>query len=119
MSYLAASTAVYSDLKDHAPLTDLLSNAGDSIYPLIASEQEGEEFVNYYIEDEGGYSKEGDHYLVVIRGYSQDYDRCCEIADRVKDALKASTHLYQNLGGRPQVSEDGWFYLEQKFMIKI
>jgi hypothetical protein len=119
MSFKESSTRVYSDLKNHLPLVELLSSGGDSIYPLIASDKEGEEFVNYYIEDEGAFTKEGNHFLVVTRSYSQEYDSCCEIADKVKEAFGASENFYKNLGGRPQVSEDGWFYLEQKFHIKI
>ena len=119
MSFTRASSIVYKDLQDHESLTTLLSKGKESVYPLLASETEADNFVNYYIQDTGKASKEASRFEVVVRSYAESYDLCCQIADKVTESFKASNNYYTNLGGRPYANGEGWFYIEQKFTIKI
>ncbi len=120
MSFVKTSSIVYSDLTGFEPLVELLSKKEQSVYPLIASEDEADNFVNYYIQDTGAVSKEVSYgFQVIVRTYGEDYDKCCQISDKVSDAFRASDYYYKNLGGSPYANEKGWFYIEQKFQIKI
>ncbi|WP_418639655.1 hypothetical protein [Winogradskyella sp.] len=120
MSFTTCSSRVFGDLKAHQALVDLLSNGVDSIYPLLASADEKEKFITYHIKDNGVISKDSTkRYEVVVESYAADYDTCCEIADVVEEAFGTSSVAYQQLGGEPFQTEEGWLFIQQKFNIKI
>lgn len=120
MSFTTATSIVYNDLKSYPDLTTKLSRGEKGINPLIASEQEENNFVNYFVEDNGPDTKDlVRRWEVVVQSFSSNYDLCCEIADEVTNAFKNATSIYKELGGKPSQTEDGWLYIEQRFNIKI
>lgn len=120
MSFVLSSNTVYLDLKNSIELTGLLSNTGESIYPLYAPSEETGNFVVYRIEDNIIESKDAARrYNVIITNYARVYDECCAIADAVTNAFKSSNYMYQNLGAVPGITEEGGFLIEQKFNIKL
>lgn len=120
MSFVRASSLVYNDLKAHQPLVDLLSRGSNGINPLIASEKEEAQFINYFVEDNGLLDKDKiKRWVVTVHSYAGGYDMCCQIADKVTEALGSASTQYIQLGGKPRQSEEGWLFIEQRFNIKI
>ncbi len=117
--WLDISELVYADLSSYANLTALLSNAADSIYPLIANADEGDAFLIYYASYEGSPSKDGVYsYSITINAFAKTYNEAVAIADEVTEAIKASVNKYTIGNGRPVFNEQDEFYIEQIFNIK-
>jgi len=117
--WLQISELVYADLALHTPLTTLLSHGPDSIYPLIATPNEGDSFINYYTSYETKPSKDGIYeFTVVINAFASTYNKAIAIADKVTDAIKASNNIYLIQGGKPVFNDQDEFYIEQTFNIK-
>jgi hypothetical protein len=114
------SSAVYNDLKDHAALTALLSAGVDSITPILAEANEGNQFVNYYVQYEGSVSKDSAHnFQIVINAFAENYDKTTVIADAIIDALEAAPlNQYLSISGGPDVTDQEQFYIKQIFNIK-
>lgn len=113
------SDAVYADLSGHAALTALLSNGVHSIYPLIADAEEGASFITYYSLYQGKPSKDGVYgFSVVVNSWAKTYNQAVAIADKVTEALGASSTYFVEESGKPQFNDQNEFYLEQIFNLK-
>ena len=117
--WLQISELVYADLATYAPLTNLLSNNESSIYPLIATPDEGDVFIVYYASYEDKPSKDGVFsFTITINAFAPTYNKAIAVADEVTNAIKASINVYGISTGRPVFNEQDEFYLEQIFTIK-
>lgn len=113
------STVVYADLSASATLTDLLTQAADGIYPLIADEDAGDKFVTYAVAYNSKPSKDGVYdFEIAIQSYAETYNDALEIADAVTSALGEATNIYTEGSGQPQFNEQQEFYIQQTFNIK-
>jgi hypothetical protein len=117
--WLQISELVYADLAAAPALTTLLSNAASSIYPLMATADEGDSFIVYSVGYEGKPSKDGVYaFSVTINAFADTYNKAIAIADEVTAAITASNNIYSIGAGRPVFNDQDEFYLEQTFNIK-
>lgn len=118
-NWTTISQLVYTDLSAAAGLSALLSNGTDSIYPLIADAEEGENFITYYAKYENTPSKDGVYnYTIVINSFAKTYNQAIAIADQVTAAIIASSNVYNIGPGEPQLNDQNEFYITQIFNIK-
>ena len=114
------STLIYSTLSSYAPLTALLSNGADSIYPLVADAEEGDTFITYSTSYEGKPSKDGAYnYTLSINVYAPNYNTTLTLADLVVDAMVLATGVFvSHASGQPVFNDQNEFYIQQTFNIK-
>jgi len=118
-NWLTISQLIYTTLSAQASLTALLSNGSDSIYPLIANAEEGEDFITYSASYEGTPSKDGIYnYIINVFSYADTYNQAVAIADEVNAAIIASTEYFKIQSGQPVVTDENQFYITQTFQIK-
>lgn len=117
--FLDISTLVFADLSGHEPLTNLLSNGAQSIYPLIAEADEKEVFITYEVQYDTLPNKDSLFlFTVIVRSWAQSYNDTLAIADQVTSAVTISNNVYREISGKPVFNEQDEFYLEQIFNIK-
>lgn len=95
------STQIVTDLDAHAPLIALLDATGVSA--LISEQEDGDSFVNYFVEFNSSQTKDGaKDYRVVIESWSDTYDKSISIADEIVNALIASVNKYDYLSAKSE-----------------
>jgi hypothetical protein len=118
-NWTTISQLVYTTLSAHTALTTLLSNGADSIYPLLADAEEGDDFVTYYAQYESKPSKDGVYdYTITINSFAKTYNEAIAIADQVTNAIAAASEVFKIGPGKPEINEQTEFYITQIFNIK-
>ena len=88
------STQVATDLNDYSPLMALLSASGVSA--LISEQEDGDSYINYFIQFDGDQSKDGAKgWQVEVQSWADTYDKSIAIADEVENAIGASVNRYE------------------------
>ena len=117
--WLEISELIRSELTGNTGLTDLLSDGVNSVYPVIAPQEEGEKFVNYEVSYEGNPTKDSSWaFSVTIRAFATTYNDAITIADAVIEVFAASSSNFRFTSGAPTMNEQEQFYIEQIFNIK-
>lgn len=117
--WLQISELIKTELSGDTDLTDLLSDGANSIYPVIAPQEEGSDFVNYEVGYEGNPTKDSTYaFSVTIRAFATTYNDAITIADAVIDVVAASSSNFRFVSGAPGMNEQEQFYIEQIFNIK-
>jgi len=111
-----ASNIIAAILKGYAPLMALITK----VSPIIASQQVDGDFVNYLLQEQGPFSKDGNYdYVLTISSWSTSYDKTLKIADAVKSALIAAENInFKYNGSQPQFSEEGIYYTTSNYSFK-
>ncbi|MFD0762983.1 hypothetical protein ACFQZW_12905 [Lutibacter aestuarii] len=111
-----ASKLILSILKGYAPLMALITK----ISPVVSSQQTEFDFINYTLEEQGPFTKDGVHnYILTIDSWSNSYDNTLKIADAVKQALiQAPTPIFNYNGSKPAFSEEGIYYTSSNYSFK-
>ena len=96
-----------------------MSNGLKGLRPLVAEKADGDSFVTYSVRYEGKKTKDGSvDFQAIIYSWSVDYDQSIQIADKVSEALEASTNFYSYESAEPIFNEQGEIYTKQIFNIK-
>jgi hypothetical protein len=118
-NWLTISNLIYTTLSTHSALTTLLSNGADSIYPLVAEAKEDYPFITYAASYESTPSKDGVFtYSIAVFSFAESYNDAVNIADKVNDAIVASSDVFIIQSGQPVVTDENQFYIQQTFNIK-
>ena len=113
------SNKIFAVLSAFAPLVALLTNGVQSIRPLIAEAIDGDNFVVYYIQYNGKYSKDNaTEFTVIVHSYSRDYNTSIAIADQVEKALENAENIYYYKSAQPRFAEENMVFTEQIINIK-
>lgn len=104
-----------------ATLTALLSNGVNGIRPLIATDDDGDEFLVYQLVFDGNLGKDGKGmYQLIINSYSKNYDTAIDIAENVYRVLGAMENaILKPINAQPSFSKDGFIEVEQIYNLKI
>lgn len=116
--WVTVSAQIRTDLIANSNLTALLTNGSNSIYPLVADDEEGDSFVNYTIKDNGYSSKDkARKFTIIIESWSDSYNKSIAIADEVLNAIEAAPSIYNYEGGQPYFDKEEIYYTELIFNI--
>ena len=111
--WATVSEQIRTDLIANSNLTALLTNGNNSIYPLVADDEEGDSFVNYTIKDNGYSSKDkARSFTIIIECWSNGYNASIAIADEVLNAIESAPSIYNYEGGQPHFQKEEIYYTE-------
>ena len=117
MMFTQLSTQVNTDLRAITDLTALLSKGVDSVRPLMAEADDGDNLVVYRVKNNGRATKDlAQEWQVVVTCWATTYNAAVQIADEVIVGLLAN-RKYRFVGGEPQFNEQGQIYTELIFNI--
>lgn len=119
MSFKKASELVYQTLSGYKELTKGLSSGSKSVYPLVAPQDEKACFITYSLKYDGLSAKGLLGFRVEIRVFSDDYDDCCLLADKVSESFEQADSFLCGLLSAESIQTDGWLYIEQVYSLKF
>lgn len=116
---LDKSTKVYEDLSTYPDLTSLLSKGVNGIRPLLAEDDDGDQFVTYSLRYVRSLTKGSvSEFQVVVQCWAKTYNESVAIADKVEAAFKASFNYYQYVSAQAAYNDQSEIYTEQIFNLK-
>ncbi len=120
MRFKKASELVYQTLSGYKELTKWLSSGSKSVYPLVAPHGEKACFITYSLMYDGLLAKGLLGFRVEIRVFSDDYDNCCLLADKVCESFEqADSFSWCGLLSAKPIQTDDWLYIEQVYSLKF
>ena len=87
--------------------TALAAAVGNSIYPLVADQDQELPFVVYSVGEQPTYSKNGQNdYTIQIVAYHENYNDALAVSNLIKDAIFGAAEVFRYISGSPELTAE-------------